>query len=90
MAGDVLSVEGDQQPGEALVHQVMAAGRRIHASPTLDEIRTRAASELARLPEPLRQLQVKPPYTVDVGEALRKLAAATDERLGLKGARSGD
>jgi nicotinate phosphoribosyltransferase len=67
----------------------MTAGRRIQATPTLDEIRARTASELARLPEPLRQLQVKPPYTVDVGEALRKLAAETDERLGLKEAWSG-
>jgi nicotinate phosphoribosyltransferase len=90
MAGDVVSVEGDRQPGEALVHQVMAAGRRIHTAPTLGEIRARAAGELARLPEPLRQLQVKPPYSVDVAEALKKLAAETDERLGLKDVRGGD
>ena len=85
MAGDVVSTEGDRQPGEALVHQVMAAGRRIHAAPTLGEIRARAAGELARLPEPLRQLQVKPPYTVDVAEALKALAAETDKRLARSG-----
>jgi nicotinate phosphoribosyltransferase len=81
MAGDTISTEDDRQPGEALVRQVMAAGRRVGPAPTLADIRARTASELARLPEPLRQLQVKPPYAVDVAEALEALAAETDKRL---------
>jgi nicotinate phosphoribosyltransferase len=89
MAGDVLSVEGDRQDGEPLLRQVMAGGRRVHAAPTLDEVRARAANELARLPEPLRQLQAKPPYIVEVGEALKKLAAETDARLGPKDLQGG-
>ena len=59
MSGDVLSLEDDRQPGEPLIQPVMQGGRRLAPSPTLAEIRARAARELARLPEPLRQLDAR-------------------------------
>jgi nicotinate phosphoribosyltransferase len=44
----------------------------------LPQIRERAARDLARLPEPLRQLQQGIDYPVQVSDALVKLAAEAD------------
>jgi nicotinate phosphoribosyltransferase len=83
MSGDVLSLEDDRQPGEPLIHPVMTAGRRLAPSPSLAEIRARAARELERLPEPLRRLTPGTSYPVQVADALVRLAAEVDRRLGL-------
>jgi nicotinate phosphoribosyltransferase len=85
MMEDILSTEEDRQPGEPLIHPVMAAGRRLEPPPTLGEIRSHAADELALLPETLRQLEPESRYPVQVGEALRRLASETDRRLGSAG-----
>ncbi len=82
MIGDVLSLEGDHQPGEPLIRQVMQAGRRLAPSPTLAEIRARAAGDLARLPEALRALAPGTTYPVEVAEPLVRLADEVDRRLG--------
>ena len=81
MAGDILSIEDDDQPGEPLVQLVMRDGRRIAPSPTLAEIRTRAAADLARLPEPLRRLDPQGSYPVQVADALVQLASEVDSRV---------
>jgi nicotinate phosphoribosyltransferase len=81
MAGDVLSLESDQQDGEPLIQLVMRGGRRIAPSPTLAESRARAARDLARLPEPLRRLEPGTPYPVEVAPALVRLASEVDSRL---------
>jgi nicotinate phosphoribosyltransferase len=81
MAGDVLSVERDEQPGEPLVELVMQGGKRIGSAPTLDEIRARAARGLERLPEPLRKLEPGASYPVEVSASLKRLAAAVDARM---------
>jgi len=78
MAGDVLSVETDKHAGEALVVPVMRGGKRLAPAPSLDEIRARAARDLARLPEPLRRLEQGVTYPVQVAEALVKLAEEAD------------
>jgi nicotinate phosphoribosyltransferase len=83
MAGDVLSLETDKQPGEPLLFPVMQAGRRLGSAESLSESRTRAARELTRLPEPLRHLDGKAVYRVDVSEALSGLAAEVDRRLAM-------
>jgi nicotinate phosphoribosyltransferase len=79
MAGDTLSAEADAQPGEPLIHQVMRAGKRL--APTLNENRARAARELERLPEPLRELKPSAKYPIQVGEALIDLAVQFDHHL---------
>src|SRR5471032_687329 len=56
MCGDILSIESDNQDGEPLIVPVMRAGKRVATSPTLAQIRERAARDLARLPKPLRDL----------------------------------
>ncbi len=79
MTGDILSVEADNQPGEALIVPVMRAGKRIAPAPTLTQIRERAARDLARLPEPLRQLEPGD-YPVTVADPLKVLAAKADAK----------
>jgi nicotinate phosphoribosyltransferase len=81
MAGDVLSLESDRQSGEELIAPVMQGGRRLHPSPSLDDIRAHSRRELERLPEPLRRLEQGAAYPVEVASDLKKLAAEVDRRL---------
>jgi nicotinate phosphoribosyltransferase len=74
MRGDILSLENDRQPGEALIVPVMRAGKRAAAVPTLAQIRERAARDLARLPGPLARLESGFDYPVKVADALAALA----------------
>jgi nicotinate phosphoribosyltransferase len=74
MRGDILSLENDRQPGEALIVPVMRAGKRAAAVPTLAQIRERAARDLARLPGPLARLESGFDYPVNVADALAALA----------------
>jgi nicotinate phosphoribosyltransferase len=80
MAGDILSVEDDKQPGEPLIEVVMRAGRRLDRPRTLAEIRARAARDLERLPDPLRKLDGAAPYPVKLGDALTRLSSEVDRR----------
>jgi len=81
MARDVLSLENDSQPGDPLIQLVMKNGRRIGPRPTLDEIRERAANDLARLPEPLHRLEAGAGYPVEIGEALLRYTEEVDRHL---------
>lgn len=78
MAGDVLSIETDTQPGDRLIRQVMRNGRRIGTAPSLAEVRNRAANDLARLPEPLQRLDPDAEYPVEIGMALLRLTEDVD------------
>jgi nicotinate phosphoribosyltransferase len=78
MTGDVLTLETDPQPGEALIQPTMRNGKRVRAPETLEDIRRRAAEQLQRLPPHLRELEDAPPYPVTVAPALRELAVAVD------------
>lgn len=80
MCGDVLSLEGDKQDGEALVVPVMRAGKRLAPAPTLAQIRERAARDLARLPEPLRRLEPGVAYPVEISAKLKAMAAEIDAK----------
>lgn len=82
MRGDVVTLAIDVQPGEALLHPVMKAGRRLVASPSLTDIRDRAAADLRRLPEHFRKLQTEPPYPVEISASLRDLARKVDAESG--------
>ena len=77
MASDVLSLENDELPGETLIAPVMRKGKRIAPAPTLAQIREHAARELARLPEPLRQLKSGTDYPVTISDKLKTLAVQT-------------
>jgi nicotinate phosphoribosyltransferase len=59
----------------------MKDGRRVGPTPTLANIRARAAHDLERLPEPLRDLTPGATCPVEVADALVRLAADVDSRL---------
>jgi nicotinate phosphoribosyltransferase len=76
ISGDIVTLDSDPQPGESLIVQVMKGGERIGTSRSLDDIRKRAASELARLPDDLRSLEPADAYPVEISDALQKLGHA--------------
>ncbi|MFO1309110.1 MAG: nicotinate phosphoribosyltransferase [Burkholderiales bacterium] len=79
LAGDTLTVVGDEAPGEPLLVPVMRGGRRLAPSPALDRVRERTCAELARLPAALRSLDDAPvAWRPDIAPALRRLAAEVD------------
>jgi len=80
---DVLAGWGESLPGRPLLRPVMKGGKRVaSASQSLEEIRARAAEEIAKLPERFRGLEVaEPPYLVEVSEALRAEAERLRARL---------
>lgn len=81
LAGDVVTVEGDAQPGEPLLEPVMRGGALIRPLPGLEAARARAAAELARLPAELRRLEAGDGAApVTIAPALRRLADACDRR----------
>jgi nicotinate phosphoribosyltransferase len=81
MAGDVISLDGDDQPGEPLIQVAMQNGRRVGTLPSLDEARARAARDLARLPEALRRLERGAAYPVQIADRLKSLAAEVDRHM---------
>lgn len=76
MAGDVVSLEHDGQPGEPLLQPAMRGGRRL-AQPTLEQARQRAAGNLGKLPVALAGLE-EGGYPVEISPALHQLAVAVD------------
>jgi len=78
MSSDLLTLEGDVQPGEPLLVPVMRGGQRLAALETLEQARSRARSQLSRLPEALRLLDPAPAYPVLVSNSLRALAEEVD------------
>jgi nicotinate phosphoribosyltransferase len=80
MAGDVIALESAPREGESLIVPVMKSGERVRAAPTFDAIRSRAAAELARLPEPLRALNPARPYPVEISPELERLAEEATRR----------
>jgi nicotinate phosphoribosyltransferase len=80
LASDVVSLASDPQPGVTLLQLVMEKGKRLSPLSSIDESRQRAATELSRLPKPLRSLESSSPYDVTIAPALRDLAQSVDER----------
>jgi nicotinate phosphoribosyltransferase len=82
MRGDILSVEGDTQAGEPLIVPVMRGGKRVAPGPGIADVRSRAARDLARLPEKLARLESGTEYPVQVADALVALAHEADRHTG--------
>ena len=78
MAGDVLTVERDDQPGSPLLTPVMRGGRRLHPPPPLADVRSHARAELARLPRAQCELGSSAAYPVQIAPALEAMARAVD------------
>ena len=78
---DVLARSGECGRGEALLRPVLLGGRLIEPLPTLEEARGRAAESLARLPQPLRELEVAEPWPMVQSPELRALIDRTRRNL---------
>ena len=81
MRSDIITIDNDKQPGEALIQPVMRGGRRLALGESLTRARERAADQLSRLPEHLRQLGEEPPYPVSVSQPLEQLAREADQQI---------
>ena len=86
MAGDRIvlassSAAANGGDAEPMLDCVMRDGRKLQASPSLDQIRARAKRDLERLPEPLRRLEPDANYPVEIGADLVALAAEVDTRI---------
>lgn len=78
---DVVTVEGDTQPGTPLLRAVMRGGRRTQPPESLDTIRQRTQEQLDRLPAALRSLEHPAQYPVEFSSALHALAERCNEDL---------
>jgi nicotinate phosphoribosyltransferase len=78
--GDVVTVAGDEQAGEALLRPVLRGGRRVAPLPAAAEARDHARAMLERLPPGVRSLTAMEAYPVEIAPALRALAAEVDSR----------
>jgi nicotinate phosphoribosyltransferase len=80
ISGDVVSLDNAPQDGESLVVAVMKSGERLVPARSLDDIRKRAAAELARLPDNLRALDQAYDYPVEISEPLQQLGREASKR----------
>jgi nicotinate phosphoribosyltransferase len=81
LAHDVVTTLDDRQAGEPLLEPVMKEGRQLAHQPKLTEVRQRAATQLARLPDTMRTLETVTPYEVQIAPSLHRLAQAVDRAV---------
>lgn len=79
-SGDVVTLASHPVPGAPLLEPVVRAGRLVAPLPELSAIRQRVQDEVARLPEPLRELDGEAPARVEIAPPLRALGAEIDAR----------
>ena len=82
-ARDVVARSGECGKGEALLRPVILGGRLVEPLPTIEQARRRATESLAKLPPPLRQLEVAEPWPIVYSRELRALIDRT--RLNVAG-----
>ena len=80
-ARDVIARSGECGKGEALLRPVILGGNLIEPLPTLEQARQRAAESIAKLPEPLRQLEIAEPWPVIHSRELRELIGQASSNL---------
>ncbi|HXB68437.1 MAG TPA: nicotinate phosphoribosyltransferase [Candidatus Acidoferrales bacterium] len=78
---DVVARSGECGSGEALMRPVILGGKLIEPLPTLEQARRRAAEYIAKLPEPLRQLEIAEPWPVIHSRELRELIGQAGSNL---------
>jgi nicotinate phosphoribosyltransferase len=75
---DLVTLYGEceaESQGEPLLRPVLAGGVLVEPYPGLEELRTRTAEAIARLPRSLHSLEDVPPYPVKISQSLERLAA---------------
>ncbi len=83
MAGDVLTIEGDEIEGTPLLAKVMSGGKIISRRHDLKEIAVYTRSQLKSLPIHFQRLETTPPYPVKISPALSRIEHESELRLGL-------
>jgi nicotinate phosphoribosyltransferase len=78
MQGDTVTLEGETEPGTALLVPVLRGGRLVAPLPALEATRAYARTQLDALPPALHSLQAAAPYPVTIAPALHALAAQVD------------
>jgi nicotinate phosphoribosyltransferase len=78
---DVIARCGECGSGEALLRPVILGGRLVEELPTLEQARTRAAEQIAKLAPALRELEVTEPWPVIYSRELRELIGLTQRNL---------
>ena len=72
--GDLLGLREEDQPGEALLIQVMSGGQRVGAAGTIETARARFERELAAVPAEALSLDAPRPRVARVSDALTAMA----------------
>jgi nicotinate phosphoribosyltransferase len=76
---DVVTTVQAPVAGDPLLHPLMTEGRRLVPAEKLMKLRQRAATQLACLPDTLRNLACDHPYDVRISQPLQDLAQAVDQ-----------
>ena len=76
---DLVTTVQDHGAGDPLLHPVMTEGCRLVPVQKLTELRQRAGTQLALLPDSLRSLECDHPYDVRISQPLQDLALAVDQ-----------
>jgi len=76
---DTVTTVQASDTGDPLLHPVMTEGRRLVPTRKLTELRERAATQLALLPDSLRSLECDHPYDARISQPLRDLALVVDQ-----------
>jgi nicotinate phosphoribosyltransferase len=76
---DLVTTAQTPETGDSLLHPVMTEGRRLVPAQKLTELRERAATQLALLPDWLRSLECDRPYDVRISQPLQDLARVVDQ-----------
>ena len=80
LAADMLALQHEVFPGQALLQPVMRGGMSLEPAPALTEIRTYMQTQLAALPPLLRALTPATPWLPAISDGLRQLASEVDRR----------
>jgi nicotinate phosphoribosyltransferase len=79
---DVIALEEEEFPGaRRLLECAMRGGKRVHPSPSLEEVRRHCVVGLGRLPEFIRRLEAAAPYPVRYSARLESLLAEVRQRV---------
>ncbi len=81
MAGDVVTIEGDELPGTPLIAKMMSGGKRVAGKRDLKEIAAHTRSQLKSLPSHFQRLETMPAHPVKVSSVLSALGQELDRRL---------
>lgn len=78
LRSDLITLANEKADGDALLRCVMRGGTRVKTSPSLDAVRAYATSELASLPDAMRDPFRQPDYPVEISASLQTLAKKVD------------